>query len=679
MNKTFNRNFTLPEIILVALVGILGTVYWAIHSGQDLGPDLVNYHFYDAYVAFHKKRLLNDIFPAGIQGYLNPYIYVLIFGLYKILPPIWVGAVIGALHGLCFICVYFLARIILANWSVVFARMTAFLCAAFGTINPFFLAMVGSSFSDNLTPPLILIPLGLVMLVRFPAPIESNQNRYFYQALGLSGLLIGFSVGFKLCNCAYVFGLCAAWLIDFRFSRQMILGTFLLFGCVFLGFLLVNGEWMWRLYSEFQSPMFPFYNHIFKSPMIGEIDTNVPAWAAAHSLRDFFAYPYRWAQGIPPKSEWQFQDARFAILYTLLGTLIILRLVPFFKKIKILQTEADPQFINHRYLFIAVWSIVSYLFWIDQFGALRYLMPVSLLTGILILLCLIKIIPNRKIASTIWLFLAIFSLTTMHTAYFGRVKWKNSWYPVKIPQELLASKDTLYLKNSLSFIIPFFPKDADFIGLGYLSLNGKFIERGREILANHKGPLRTLTLMPMQDTSFYDQLKTYDLRLDARDCVSFKGGVYPFLSCRVERIAENPNPIIIPLSTVLRFDEPQSPWIEAVKGFNSQEQSGFWTEGDTAEIYLAGSLPKHFKININVTSLIGDNLKLPFKIIIGNQEKEVTFKNALTSPDIFFTLNTKNADKIIIKVPKPTSPHDLDAASGDTRKLGMLLHSISIS
>src|SRR3990167_2350738 len=653
--------FTFWEILLVSLLGMAAIAKWGMHSGQDLGPDLVNYHFYNAYLAFHKERLLTDIFPAGIQGYLNPYLYVLPYWLYKVLPPRGVGLTIGGLHGLCFISTYVIARLLLADWSLRSGRVIAFACAAFGVINPFFLAMIGSTFSDNLTPPLILIPLALVMMVRFPDPADLPSTRKYYLSLALSGLMMGAAVGFKLCNCSFVLGLAVAWLVKFRICKKDIWGGVALFGAVGMGFLMVNGEWMWRLYTEFHSPLFPFYNQIFHSPMIKEIDTNVPAWAAAHSLYDFFVYPYQWVVGIPPKSEWEFTDSRFAILYSLIGAILIFRFLPnaiyhINKKLtgdnrKVMVSKRD-NYIVYRWSFIAAWAAISYIFWIDQFGALRYLMPVTLLTGILMLMCVQILVRHRFVTTVLWLVLASVALATMKPAYFGRVRWKQSWYPVHVPEQLLASRDTLYLKNSLSFMIPFFPNDAQYVGLGYLALQGGLIEKGKSIVNNHQGPIRTLLLVPMTDGSFYDDLQKYGMRVDPRDCVSFKGGVYPFLSCSVERITLHQQPITMPLPTTLQFTEAQIPWIKVTKGFYYPEPAGVWTKGVDSEIDLLGVLPRHFKLKITAPYFLGENNRLPINVTIGDQTQEMVFGSGNTA-EVVFHLNTANANKIILKIPKP--------------------------
>ncbi len=79
-----NSKGLIIEFIFITLVGVISASLFANYLGQDMGPDLVNYHFYSGYLALHKSRLLTDIIPANIQTYLNPYIYVPYYLLYKI-------------------------------------------------------------------------------------------------------------------------------------------------------------------------------------------------------------------------------------------------------------------------------------------------------------------------------------------------------------------------------------------------------------------------------------------------------------------------------------------------------------------------------------------------------------------------------------------------------------------
>jgi len=682
--------FSVKEIIVVTFIGIVGVVIWGLHIGQDLGPDLVNYHFYNAYIAFHSQRVVSDIFPAGIQGYLNPYIYAYVYALYKLFPPIVVGAIIAALHGTCFISAYVVSKILLEDWQNKFLIcLIAFISAVFGTISPFFLGMVGSSFSDSPTAPLILIPLALVLLMRFPNPEKRIKDGYYYFFLIFAGLMMGFSVGFKLVNCAFVFGLLVAWAYKFHFSKKDIWGAIVLFGAVGVGFLIVNGYWMWRLYVHFQNPLFPFYNHIFKSKMIGNIWTNIPAWAAAHNMREFFLYPFYWAKGIPSPTEWNFRDPRYALIYVLLVFVVISWFVPRSVRQKILnvvsqKTHLKPApkpsaYIIGRYWFFSLWVLVSYLFWINQFGAMRYLIPITLVTGMIILLCIIRLVPFRKLAILLWIVLLVSSLFYIQGVYFGRVPWKNSWYPVPIPSQLLTSKNTLYLNEGLSFVIPFLPRDAQFIGVGHLTFEDGSTAKAKKIIAEHKGPMRTLDFLPR--SQFYaDQLSKFGVQRDPTDCVHFMGGVYPFESCRLIPLSGTGKVFTFPQKVTMIFDsQSSSPWVSYTKGFSSPEPAGSWTDGPIADIQFAGILPNKFYFTIRA-SAFGTNVNKPVAFIFGKKVYFARFSGDVQNITFPVDLQGVSVIHLSIRIPTPISPHDYgDRKSGDMRKLGLFLEQMTIS
>src|SRR5262249_41014709 len=150
-------------------------------------------------------------------------------------------------------------------------------------------------------PILVLIPLAIVLAVRFPDPARPALSACRqYGLLLLAGTLLGMSMGLKLTNCMFVLGLAVAWLWRFNFSVRYFGGGIMAGLGIILGFLIVDGWWAWRLWTEFQNPLFPFYNEIFKSPMIKHIFTNTPAWAAADDMWEVLVYPFRWVLGIPP-------------------------------------------------------------------------------------------------------------------------------------------------------------------------------------------------------------------------------------------------------------------------------------------------------------------------------------------------------------------------------------------
>jgi hypothetical protein len=684
------------EFVAATLIGMIVVAAWSLHLGQDLGPDFVNYHFWSAYIALHKGRLVTDIMPAGIQGYLNPYIYVPVYALYQWLPPRGVAIVIGAFHGLCLVAVYLVARVLLAHWPARDARIAAAGCAAFGIINPFFLAMAGSSFSDNLTPPLILVPLAVFLGLRYPGPDQIGHPFWHrFGILALAGAAVGAAVGFKLTNCAFVAGLGLAWFWRASRTRAWLWDTVATFGGIAAGFLLVSGEWMWRLWTEFQNPMFPFYNRIFKSPMIGEIWTNTPALAAAKGFYEIIVYPFRWMRGIPPQTEWNFLDLRYGILSLLVAALVahgalrlysVLSSSAFALRLMALRfatpAEAVPAYIRDRWWFLSLWVGVSYLFWIDQFGAMRYLMPVTLITGVLLVLPLALMIPWRRVALAVAAALAVVTLAKLERPDFGRVAWEQSWYPISIPQPLMASAGTLYLHQGLSFVLPFLPRDSRFIGFSHLLFTDGLSARARNIADAHLGPMRTLVLTsepPSRRTTL--QLEKLGLRVDPRDCLDFTGGVYRFRSCRVERITPSLAPISVPLPTVMTFRYTLPAWLEYASGLQAVEPPGVWTAGDTTVLHLAGELPSRFAVRITGTSF-DKNGSLPYRLGVGGVEKEFRIQSlsheAPETAVLPFRLKSGGARSITIRIPMPASPHSLDSRSGDMRLLGLFIRSIGI-
>lgn len=685
------------EILIVALLGIVGTVAWGLHLGQDLGPDMLNYHLYSGYLAFHKERLAMDVFAAGMQGYMNPYAYALVYGLYQVLPPMGVGVVLGALHGLCFISVYAVARMLVADWPKVTSILTAFICALYGVLNPFFMGMVGSSFSDNLTPPLIIVPLALIMSVRFRYPGDASLTKnQIYSLLVLAGTMMGMSVGFKLTNGLYCFALLAIWLVFFRFTMAMVWQSVALFGSVWLGFLIVDGEWMWRLYSQFKSPTYPFFNNIFKSDMFAFIpDLSTPPFypTAPVSLYEALVYPFQWAVGHPPRTEWNFTDGSYAALTILLAILLLTRLVPAAKRqaIKLWPSQklnfkldsSRPAYILQRCWFIAGWCFISYAMWLKRFGALRYLMPVMLLSGVLLLLCLLALIPYRKIALSFWVILMVGLLSIKKDSYFGRVTWDKAWYPITLPEKLANSRDTLYFQSysASSLVLPFFPPESRFVSIPFFSSvvpSDGLSKQVFEMVAKHKGPIRTLTLIFPMDLNGAAQLKKLGLRRNPNDCVDFMAaGIYFVQSCAVERITPKTPEYNLPVPAVINFDKPQPPWVDSVSGFYSQEPTGIWTQGDTATIYFAGYFPSKFKLRIHTTYLIGENETSPIQFKIGKQVKSVTFGKDVKVVEVPFTLSSRE-NTLVIKIPKPTSPHALNRHSQDMRDLGILLEKITI-
>ena len=684
-----NAPWTRLEFIFITLLGVSFTALFAIYLGQDMNPDLINYHFYSGYLSFHTERLTTDVIPSNIQGYLNPYIYSLYFLLYKIVSPEWVGAIIGGIHGVNFVCIYLIARLSLSHWPLQQAKFAAFLCAVFGLLNPFFLAMVGASWSDNLTPILILPALAIILYYKFK-PESTHQNvggaiGKPHLMLALAGLLLGLSVGFKLTNVAFVIGLIPAWLMSINFKNRLLVKEsikelIITLTGVTIGFLIVNGAWMWGLWSHFQNPMFPFYNGVFKSQQIVEIWTNIPAWAAAHSLLDYLIYPFNWVMGIPPKTEWDFRDPRFAVIYIL----IFLRIAHHFLrtyKFSIFTSAPiennTPNYIVSRWKFMFIWGVISYLFWLNQFGALRYLIPVTFLTGLAILLLLDGFIAQKKTLLAGFSIIAIICLAMIQQPPYGRLPWSQSWYPVTLP-DLIAKEPALYFNRDSSLILPFFPKDSRFFGFVYLDSPDGLTQFVRNEIHHSPMPMRTLTAARWS-TRDDDQLAMLSLRRNPFDCLTFSVDWIKYETCKVEKITTETIPVQMPNVFQIDLNKPHLTGVSNVDGFSSAEPLGSWTEGPAANIKLAGNLPANFDLTLTAYAF-AKNAEVGIDVIIGDQKRRVMLGNTMTSVVLPYTFKSDIAagSSIRFEIPFPTSPSEIDSKSADSRKLGTFIQSLHI-
>jgi phosphoglycerol transferase len=116
--------------------------------------------------------------------------------------------------------------------------------------------------------------------------------------------------------------------------------------------------------------------------------------------------------------------------------------------------------------------------------------------------------------------------------------------------------------------------------------------------------------------------------------------------------------------------------LEKVTGISGAEEFGRWTEGPAMTMQFISPLPKRFRFVLKARA-IGPNIDLPFRIQIGQQEKQFRLGSSLKSVDLPF--ETDGLQKNVrIDIPRPISPKELWKAA-DQRLLGAALEQISIS
>lgn len=132
------------------------------------------------------------------------------------------------------------------------------------------------------------------------------------------------------------------------------------------------------------------------------------------------------------------------------------------------------------------------------------------------------------------------------------------------------------------------------------------------------------------------------------------------------------------LADGIDFRKPGYPaFVSEVTGIWAHESWGRWTVGPTATFRFDKPLPKKLKVEITANAY-GPNTGQPVKVQVGEESRTfVVSSNTGLTYDLNFQ-NEGGANSITISPPKPTSPTELNAGSGDARKLGVGMIALKI-
>jgi len=508
----------------VAAAAVAGPVLCGLGSvwlGADANWDLRNYHFYNPYALLHGRRGF-DLAVAHHATFYNPFSDLPFYALATTLPPRAVGFVMGLLHGLNFVVVLAIAWRLLATAPLLARRWGSVAVAALGMLGAINLSELGTTFHDNLISLFALGSLlGLVLYYRHL--VEAAAARALLYA-ALMGLLAGLGAGLKQPAVIFAVGGCAALLTVTAPALRRLMLAFCYGLGVLAGIATTGGYWLWRMWTDYGNPLFPYYNQFFKSPWAIEADY-LNREMLPRSPLEALVYPFAFVLDPKRVSEAPFFDLRGPLLYGLAAAAVLVW--PLRRR----WVGAGTTTLTDRYpanLVLAA-SLVAYLAWLKLFGVYRYLAPLEMLAPLLILILADRLALTRWLHGAVLGGIAVALLVTTRPADWGRTPWGDRYFGVEVPA-IPDPANTMILiggAEPLGYVVPFFPKEIPFLRIegwfvGPTAPPNRHIDTMRERINAHRGPLYALYRDLYETQRMEDALRPFGLTLRRGQCVFLK-------------------------------------------------------------------------------------------------------------------------------------------------------------
>lgn len=479
----------LTSDFLIFIILLICGMYISIVLCNDFRWDFANYHYYNAF-AFIDNRLDYDIVPASVNTFFNPLIELPLYfaiqyfndnpAIIFALQGIWAGLLLFVLYKMS--CLFFtIGKLQNFIWIIM-----VLMIAISGQATIY---QIGSSTNEIAIAFLIL--WGLYILLGMIKDKEKQSDWKFLSA----GLIMGIALGLKSTVVIYCLSAGLAIIICYPYLNKP-----LKYICLFalgglLGYLIINGWWMYKLWNLYGNPFFPFVNNIFQSAYFDNFNYRDTRFLPA--INEIFYYPYIWFSASHKISEVKYLDIRLTLIYTLLW---LIPLVVLFghQKQKILHQKS-------LVVFLYVFLFLSFFIWMLLFAIIRYAVVIEIVGALLLVFVIKKLLPNKKYVREFYILfiIALFCClvaTHENTPGWYNIKGEEKYVyvePIKIPDNTL-----LKLYNfPTAAVIPELAKYNNFRAVGYMQYNcrhmkgsdlserGKFREIRDEIENSHKGPI----------------------------------------------------------------------------------------------------------------------------------------------------------------------------------------------
>ncbi len=317
--------------------------------------------------------------------------------------------------------------------------------------SPMALSEAGTTIIDLLTAIPVLLAYH-VLLTRQ----DTSASRH---ACLIAGCLLGGATGLKLTNATFAIGAPFFLLTGPTPSWRRVADLVRLTLGGFFGFLLVAGDWHFQLWQHFHNPLFPYYNNIFHSP-----DTSPWGWRDARfggtSIWDLVRYPIYWLIGgsptpglLSPASETDPKDARFALVLLVLPVALMVLAIRRSSRRLLYRPETGLLFA----------CAVDFAVWLYQFGIHRYMIPLEIMIGA-VLLVLVGWIDTGRLRGWLLFALALVTVIRVHVAMWQRMPWADHWQSIAATPLHLPGAPIIFLGAKPSaFVALSLPDNARYV------------------------------------------------------------------------------------------------------------------------------------------------------------------------------------------------------------------------
>jgi hypothetical protein len=458
--------------------------FWSYLLGQDRNADLINYHLYNAFSFLNNKHEI-DRYVAGLQGFFNPLIDIPYFVLIQNLPPRIVAFIMGAMNGLIYIAIFFIADSCFnLSKSQDRYKKISFI-AIVACLTPNFLAGLGNSMGDNFTALFGLLSLALIL--KNYENIAQNKKIY---VLIISGIVIGAASGLKLTNAAFALALCLAIMfqtsieITHRLKLSFIFGSAVLFGLLITG-----GFWFYNLWQEYGNPFFPSLSHIFKNQYF----TQDP-FSNGLITKTFGPKNFSELLGWPFISMLNYSRAGRGLIHQIMWSILYLLAIYTVINKFIIKENNIKKFITPQAQFVSLFVFIAYLIHICIFKIQRYSVTIEVLTP-LVLLILLNLLLTKEASwrmgkRIIFISIAITLLGGFGT--WGHTKFNDKPFMAEIPKLGSPEKSTVIIVDAYSpasWLVTLFPKNLAFFRLDIMPNTDSELKK---IIESRKGSVYAL-------------------------------------------------------------------------------------------------------------------------------------------------------------------------------------------